>query len=100
MVVDKVFLQKTLYSLIVGIFPSVRTFLLSSILMILSFSHPSSSSAVFPSDVYHEENAQVNLRVNLAILDTFPSQVWIIEKRHRLHTRNSLLCKKQAVLAE
>lgn len=99
MVVGKVFLQETTCSLIAGIFPSVRIFLLSSILMVLSFSHPSCSSALFPSD-YHEENAQVNLRVNLAIVDMFTSQVWIIEKRLRLHTRNSLLCTKQAVLAE
>ena len=98
--VETVFLQDATYSLIVGIFPSVHIFLLSSILMILSFSYPSSSSALFPSGVYHEANAQVNLRVNLAIVDKFTSQVWIIEKRLRLHTRNSLLCKKQAVLAE
>ena len=97
--IEKVFLQETTYSLIVGIFPSVRIFLLSSILRILSFSHPSCSSALFPSDC-HEENAQVNLKVNLAIIDTCTSQVWIIEKRLRLHTRNSLLCTKQAVLAE
>lgn len=97
--IEKVFLQETTYSLIVGIFPSVRIFLLSSILRILSVSHPSCSSALFPSDC-HEENTQVNLKVNLAIVDTCTSQVWIIEKRLRLHTRNSLLCTKQAVLAE
>ena len=98
--IEKVFLPETAYSLIVGIFPSVHIFLLSSILMILSFSYSSSSFALFPTGVYHEENAQVNLRVNLAIVDKFTSQVWIIEKRLKLHTRNSLLCKKQAVLAE
>lgn len=98
--IEKVFLPETTYSLIVGIFPSVHIFLLSSILMILSFSYSSSSFALFPTGVYHEENAQVNLRVNLAIVDKFTSQVWIIEKRLKLHTRNSLLCKKQAVLAE
>ena len=98
--IEKVFLQETTYSLSLGIFPSVHIFLLSSILMILSFSYSSSSSALFPTGVYHEENAQVNLRVNLAIVDKFTSQVWIIEKRLKLHTRNSLLCKKQAVLAE
>ena len=97
--IEKVFLPETTYSLIVGIFPSVHIFLLSSILMILSFSYSSSSFALFPTGVYHEENAQVNLRVNLAIVDKFTSQVWIIEKRLKLHTRNSLLCKKQAVLA-
>ena len=98
--IEKVFLPETTYSLIVGILPSVHIFLLSSILMILSFSYSSSSFALFPTGVYHEENAQVNLRVNLAIVDKFTSQVWIIEKRLKLHTRNSLLCKKQAVLAE
>lgn len=66
--IEKVFLPETTYSLIVGIFPSVHIFLLSSILMILSFSYSSSSFALFPTGVYHEENAQVNLRVNLAIV--------------------------------